>query len=338
MNIYPTLRMLKEISEARQTDKVVLVTSAKLKKKISWAIREMEHLALPHLKIVLIPDGEKAKDWDVLKKLLVRFTKLRLTKKSLVIALGGGSVSDLVGLACSIYKRGAVSYINIPTTLLAQVDASIGGKTAIDFEGYKNLIGSFYDPISIFIISGFLASLSEEQFIDGLAEIIKAGLIKDPVILDILESCSITGLRKNPSLLGKLVIRAIAVKEYFVSKDPKDNDIRQALNFGHTFAHALELKHGLSHGRAVLWGMFLELKAVEPIGIILEARIRLIRILEHLGINLNSQKFIVDRRSVLYDKKIFGEEISLPVIIRAGEVKLVKIRLDKLMVAIKKCN
>ena len=339
MIIYRSLKMLKKVSKAKKADKVVLVTSAFLARKLSWAIKETKQLALPGFKVVLIPNGEKAKDWDVLRGLLAKFAKFRLTKRSLVIALGGGSVSDLVGFACSIYKRAAILYINIPTTLLAQVDASIGGKTAIDFEGYKNLVGSFYEPVAVFLVAGFLKSLSEEQFLDGMAEIIKAGLIKDPVILDVLDSCGMTELRKRPLLLEKLILRAIAVKEYFVKKDPKDNGARQALNVGHTIGHALELKYELSHGRAVLLGMMQELLLVEQLGIkTSEAGHRLSKTLRCLGINLDHHQFVVDRRSILHDKKIVGKEIILPVVERVGKARLVEVRLDKLMAAIKKCN
>lgn len=339
MRIYRSLKMLKEIPKVRKADKVVLITSAKLKRKLGWAIKEIEELILPSFEVVIIPDGEKAKTWDVLEKLLARFVKLRLTKKSIAVAFGGGSVSDLVGLACSIYKGEAVSYINIPTTLLSQVDASIGGKTAVDFKGHKNLIRAFYNPIAIFRIDGFLKSLSKEQFVDGLAEIIKAGLIKDPVIFDTLDFYGMTRLRKAPILLGRLILRAITVKEYFVSQDPKDLGVRHALNSGHTFAHSLELKYGLSHGMAVLIGMLLELRAFEQMGInTLEARVRLSGVLKCLGISLDLCRFKINRRDIAHDKKISGKEIVMPIVRKVGCVKLVKISLDKLMVAIENCN
>lgn len=335
MLICRSLRRLKEIVKKRKADRVVLVTSVKLKKKVGWAVEKMERLALPGMKIITIPDGEKAKDWDILKKLLARFARLQLTKKSIVIALGGGTVSDLVGFACSIYKRAAVSYVNIPTTLLAQVDASIGGKTAIDFGGYKNLIGSFYNPIATFLVAGFLESLGGEQFLDGLAEIIKAGLIKDVAILDVLESGSADELRENSLLLGKLILRAIAVKEYFVRKDPKDNGVRQALNLGHTIGHALELKYNLSHGRAVLLGTKMEFQALAQLGMnTSSAMARLNRISERLGIDLDTRQFVVDRRFLLQDKKIAGQKIALPVVRKPGRVRLTTIKLGKLMVAI----
>ncbi len=339
MKIYRSLSALRKVQQLKKADKIILVTSAILRKKLSSAIVDIKVATTLGLKIVTIPDGEKAKNWDALRKLLSRFVKIKLTKKNLVIVLGGGSASDLVGFACSIYERGVVPYINIPTTFLAQVDASMGGKTAIDFEGYKNLIGSFYDPLAVFILTDFLGSLNEEQFVEGLAEIIKAGFIRDPKILDILESCDVTKLRANHRLLEELILKAIAVKAYYVEKDHRDKNVRQFLNFGHTIGQAIELKYGISHGRAVLLGMLKEFQATELLGMKnLRAGIRFCRLLVHLGVNLNPQNFVVDRQSIFHDKKVFGKKIILPVVRKAGKAKLLKVRLDDLMVAIKKCN
>ena len=339
MKIYYSLKALETVLRARKPDKVVLVTSAFLRRKLGWAVKEVRRLTSLKIEIVEIPDGEEAKNWDNLGKLLVKFVIIGLTKRSLVIAFGGGSVSDLAGLACSIYKRGAVSHINVPTTLLAQVDASIGGKTAIDFEGHKNLVGTFRNPSAIFLSVGFLESLSEEQFFDGLAEIIKAGLINDPEILDILDSCDLLALRKNSRLLVKLVVKAVAVKQYFVGKDLEDNGVRQALNVGHTIGHALELRYKLSHGRAVLLGMVKELMVAKLLGIeTLVVRKRLGEVLSHFGIVFDHRQFIVDQESIFHDKKVGGEKIVLPVVVKVGKVKLLTVRLDELMVAIKNCN
>lgn len=337
MRIYRSLSILKEVPQVKKADKVVLVTSASLKRRFDWETKDIEKQALPRFKIVTVRDGEKAKDWDVLKKLLVRFTKLKLTKRSVVIAFGGGSVSDLVGFACSIYKRGAISYINVPTTLLAQVDASIGGKTAIDFLGIKNLLGSFYEPVAVFIISDFLKSLSEEQFIDGLAEIIKVGFIRSTWMLDFLESQDIAELRKKPHLLEEIIFMATDVKRRLVRIDPKDKRERQALNVGHTAGHAYELDYGLSHGRAVLLGMMYEFKLAKLLRIkVAPSMLRFCKLMERLGINLPSKPIKI--RSVMHDKKISGKEIIFPVVSTPGDCELVKIRLDKFMAAVKKCN
>ncbi|MCX6722372.1 MAG: 3-dehydroquinate synthase [Candidatus Staskawiczbacteria bacterium] len=339
MIIYHSLIRLKEIVKARKTDMVVLVTSAVLAKKLGWAIQKIKKLALPKLVIITIPDGEKAKSWENAGKLLDKFLELHLTKKSLVLAMGGGSVSDSVGFVCSIYKRKGLAYINIPTTLLAQVDASIGGKTAVNRKKIKNPAGSFYKPIAMILVSRFLGSLSRGQLIEGLAEIIKAGFVGDSTILYMLESCDTEKLLQRPTLICKLILKAVNVKRRLVAEDFRDNGVRQFLNFGHTIGHAIELKYGLSHGVSVLIGMMRELQIFEQLGIkTTTARTRLGKLFFRFGINLDFNRFAVDVRLILHDKKISGEKIFLPVVENVGKARLVEVKLDKLMVAIKKCN
>jgi 3-dehydroquinate synthase len=338
---YCVLKMLKPLPKVKKADMVVLVTSLPARDIFNWKIKEIGRMVHPKLfKVIIIPDGEKAKTWEALEKLLEKFIRLGLTKKSLVIAFGGGSVSDLVGFACSVYKRGAVSCVNIPTTLLAQVDASIGGKTAIDFKGHKNIIGSFYPPTAIFLIADFLESLGGEQLIDGLGEIIKYGLIKDPLILDLLDSFASAGLEKDSAkILQKLIKRSVAVKKYFVRIDPKDEKERHALNVGHTAGHAYELKYGLSHGRAVLLGILRELQWAEVITKRKSKALAIFkRTMERFGIGLKPGQFKVSRVYISHDKKVSGKKIVLPIIVKIGKVKLMKISLDKLMDADKKCN
>ena len=338
MDIYRSWNMFSKIVKERNADQIVLVTSFPLREKLHGEIEKIRKMVPSDLEIVLIPDGEKAKEWKSLGRILTQFTMLYLTRKSLVIALGGGSVSDVVGLACSIYKRG-MAHINVPTTLLAQVDASIGGKTAINFLGHKNQLGTFHQPIAIFAIAKFLRKLNREQFIDGLAEIIKAGFIKDYEIFDILVKQKISELRKKPVVLERLIQKAIAVKEHFVKQDFKDNGIRQALNFGHTLGHALELKYSLSHGMAVLYGIFLELQVAEKLGFVSTTKMIILKeMFDLLGINFNCHKFKIDRKSILHDKKSFGDKISFPVIDMLGEIKILKISIKELIAALEKCN
>lgn len=330
LKIHFSLKSLKTILEEADYSKIVLVSSNNLISKLSWAISELEKTVSTKIEIIQIPDGEAAKEWDVLKELLNDFIKAGLDRKSLVIGLGGGSVTDLVGFASSIYQRG-VSYINIPTTLLAQVDSSIGGKTGINFLSYKNQIGSFYNPETTIIDSRFLKTLTEEQIIDGLAEIIKAGLIKDKAILEIIASHNLNTLTEQ-HIIEELILKSIKVKEYYTEKDPKDLNIRQILNFGHTVGHALELKYGLSHGEAVLIGMIEELKLGEKLleETKTEVRSSLDKLLKNLNINLNKKQLKIDWKSILHDKKISGKKINLPIIKELGEAKLIKVKLDKL--------
>lgn len=326
-NIRYSLQSLKPILGEIKPSKVVLVSSDKLISKLDWAVDELKK-STP-FEIIQTLDGEAAKEWNVLEKLLNDFIKIGLDRKSLILALGGGSVTDLVGFASSIYQRG-VPYVNIPTTLLAQVDSAIGGKTAINFSGYKNQIGSFYNSAATIIDNRFLESLKDEQMIDGVAEIIKAGLIKDITILEIIWFHGLAKLKEG-SVMRELIEKAIKVKEYFVEKDPEDKDIRMILNFGHTIGHALELKYGLSHGKAVLMGTMRELKLGERLGETgMEIRSYLTKLFEKLKISFNEDQFEVDWENILHDKKTAGDKIKLPVIKRLGESVLIEVSLDKL--------
>ena len=327
--IHFSLELLEKILKEARPSKIVLVSSSDLISKLGWAILELEKAGSTKIEIIQIPDGEAAKEWDILKKLLSDFVVAKIDRKSLIIGFGGGSVTDLVGFASSIYQRG-VNYINIPTTLLAQVDSSIGGKTGINFLEYKNQVGTFHNPIATIVDTRFLKTLNDEQIIDGLAEIIKAGLIKDTSILEIVKSHGMDILKKE-SIINELVLKSIKVKEYFVEKDPNDLNIRQILNFGHTIGHALELKYKISHGESVLIGMLEELKLSEKLGETkIEVRNSLNELFKGLNISLNKKQLEVDWEPILHDKKILGKEIVLPVVKELGKTKLIKIKPDKL--------
>ncbi len=199
--------------------------------------------------------GEASKALEVAKNILIYCEENNLTRSDVIIALGGGVVGDLSGFVASVYKRG-VKFINIPTSLLAMVDSSIGGKTAVDFNGYKNLIGSFYMPSLVIIDSDFLSSLPEREFYAGFAEVMKAALIKDSkfyvwLIDNMYEICD-----KDPEILTQMIEKAVSIKKYFVDKDPFENNIRAILNLGHTVGHAIEatLNGEYIHGECVALG------------------------------------------------------------------------------------
>ncbi len=329
MIVVNSIKYLKKIIAEKNPSKVVLVSSEHLIKKLNWAIEELKEIAA--FEIIEIPDGEKAKEWNVLEKLLKNFIDIGLDRSGIVLVMGGGSATDLVGFACSIYERG-ISFVNIPTTLMGQIDASIGGKTAINFLGYKNQIGSFYEPETVIIDIRFLKSLSNEQMIDGLTEIIKSGLIKDASIFEIIKSHNLHEL-KQPKILEELILKSIKVKKYFIAKDKKDKGLRQVLNFGHTIGHAIELKYNLSHGQAVLMGMLQELKLGEKLGKT-EPKIRqeLEKVLEKLGVAFDNKNFEIDWENVARDKKVSGHKINLPVIKKIGEAELIELNLAELVI------
>jgi len=323
-NILYSLNSLDKILKKVKPSKICVVTSEKLAKRLNWAIKEIG----PKSHIILLPDGEEAKEWKELEKLLKKFSNMNLDRSSLVVALGGGTIGDITGFAASIYLRG-INYIQIPTTLLAQVDSAHGGKTGINFLGYKNQIGGFQLPIAIIVDSRFIKSLSNEQIIDGLGEIIKAGFIKDPSILSLLRKHTLVSLVASPDL-PKMIRKSIAVKNHFTKRDLRDHKSRQILNVGHTIGHAIELKYKISHGKAVIIGMLQELKFAESLGLTRPTvRKNLENLLERLGIILDND-MRADWKMIVHDKKVSGKTIDFPIIKTEGKARLIKLDLKLL--------
>ena len=213
---------------------------------------------LTNYDLIEINAGEESKDIDFcigIWKLLIDFGADR---KSLLINLGGGVISDLGGFAASTFKRG-IDFIHVPTTLLSQVDASVGGKTGIDIDSIKNIVGTFTQPKAVFIHDEFLNTLPERQILSGLAEMLKHGLICDADYWNQLKNSDLT----KPA--AELIYRSVEIKNEVVIEDPKETGIRKSLNFGHTVGHAVETYslvnenvESLSHGEAIAIGMICE--------------------------------------------------------------------------------
>lgn len=204
-----------------------------------------------HVFSIVFPNGEQTKNSENLLKLYAFYTEKQITRSDLIIALGGGVIGDLTGYSAATYLRG-VKYIHIPTTLLAQVDSSVGGKTAINIPQGKNLVGSFYQPVAVFCDIDTLSSLSEVNFSSGVAEVIKYGCIYDKALFDQISKI------RNPETLVKIITRCIKIKAEVVNQDEFDTGLRMILNFGHTIGHAVEKQYHFStytHGQAVAIGM-----------------------------------------------------------------------------------
>jgi 3-dehydroquinate synthase len=207
--------------------------------------------------IALIPDGERAKTLATVSRLLDRMVELKLTRQSTVIAFGGGVVGDVSGFVASIYMRG-IPVVQIPTTLLAQVDSSIGGKTGVNHRAGKNLIGTFHQPRLVLSDPLVLRDLPEREFISGLYEALKYGVIRDPALFEAFERNPGDFLKRDPEAIETLVARCAEIKAEVVMSDEKESDLRRILNFGHTVGHGLESAaryQGIRHGEAVGYGM-----------------------------------------------------------------------------------
>lgn len=224
-----------------------------------WAKTLTKSLAKAELAhtVIEMPDGERAKTLKTVRDLATKLVCRGADRKSAVIALGGGVVGDVAGFLASIYMRG-IDVVQIPTTFLAQVDASIGGKTGVDLPEGKNLLGSFHQPRAVLIDPGVLSTLAQREYRSGLYEALKCGIIRRPDIFDFMEQNRERILQRDPAALEWLIAECVQVKADVVAADEREAGLRRILNFGHTVGHALEAETGYKHflhGEAVAWGM-----------------------------------------------------------------------------------
>ncbi len=287
--------------------KVLIVTDTGVPKEYSQTVANCCKEAV----VITIDMGEKSKNINSFTHLLEAMVKSGFTRTDCVVAVGGGVVGDLAGFVASTFMRG-VDFYNIPTTLLSQVDSSIGGKTAIDFLGYKNIVGAFYPPKAVLIDPDTLKTLPHRQISNGLAEALKMGLTHDPVLFDIFENDNI---EEN---IDTIIERSLKIKKYVVEQDEKEAGLRKTLNFGHTLAHAIESANNLSeyyHGECVAIGMIPMCSA--PL------RKRLLPILKKLGLPFETHYTIKDLLEACHhDKKASGDEITIVFVNEIGTCEL----------------
>jgi 3-dehydroquinate synthase len=217
---------------------------------------------------VVVPDGEDAKSWRGVEQVVDAMLRAKLGRDTLVVALGGGVIGDLAGFAAAVYQRG-VAFLQVPTTLLAQVDSSVGGKTAINHPLGKNMIGAFHQPCAVISDVATLDTLPERELKSGLAEVIKHGFALDAAFVDWLEANVERILKRDRAALGHAVRRSCELKAKIVSADEKETGVRALLNFGHTFGHAIEAATGYGtwlHGEAIAAGMVMAAELSQLMG------------------------------------------------------------------------
>lgn len=279
----------------------------------------------------IVPDSEKAKSISVASAILNRLSRYDVGRCVFIIALGGGVVGDLAGFVASVYKRG-IPYAQIPTTLLAQVDSSIGGKVAVDLSVAKNLVGSFYQPRAVIADVEALKTLSPRQIRNGLAEIIKYGIIKDAGLFRFLEAGYKKVLKLEKKALEHIVSRSCKIKADVVAKDEFDRKcVRAALNYGHTIGHAIEAAAGYSgkynHGEAVALGMLVAGDMAVALGMLKEAQaLRIGRLIEKVGLPVSIKGVEIKRiyGSYLHDKKFINGRNRFILATKIGGVSIVE--------------
>ena len=262
-----------------------------------------------------IKPGEESKSFVNFQIILNKLAKKKYDRSDCIVAIGGGVVGDLSGFVAASYMRG-IDYIQIPTTLLSQVDSSVGGKTAINIESGKNLVGAFKNPKLVLISSTFLRTLPDREFRAGIAEVIKYGLIFNKRIFNIFEKENKLILKRNQRIIEKLIHESVKTKAKIVTEDEKELGIRAILNFGHTYGHAIEAKNNyksILHGEAVAMGMRMASKMSMLEGHINEtAYKKIINVFEMLGLSENIANNYSDlKKFIMNDKKVKSGNISL---------------------------
>ena len=237
--------------------RVFSLTAPPIQKRWGGALRKSFANADRRIEIIVMPDGERSKTLAEVEKLAEKLVSLGADRHSVLLTLGGGVVGDVGGFLASVFMRG-IPVVQIPTTLLAQVDSAIGGKTGVNLKAGKNLLGTFHQPRAVLVDPEVLSTLPEREYRSGLFEAMKYGVIRNYAIFELMESQRDSLLRRDGAVLEKLIADCIRVKADVVSRDEREGGERRILNFGHTIGHALEAETNyrrLLHGEAVGWGM-----------------------------------------------------------------------------------
>ena len=275
-----------------------------------------------------IPDSEQAKSTQTLLKVWDWLGSGGFTRSDLIVGIGGGAVTDFAGFAAASWLRG-LDWIAVPTTIAGMVDAAVGGKTGINSDFGKNLIGAFHSPIEVIIDPQWLPTLSDRDFAAGLAEVVKCGFIRDPQILSAIAGKSISDIRASHQLTIELIERAVSVKAAVVSGDFKESFDREILNYGHTFGHAVELssKYTLRHGECVAIGMVYVAYLAHSLGLmsetLLNQHIELLAQLD-LPVHYSQGDWITLLAAMKVDKKSRGKQIRFVVISEIGKTQRVE--------------
>jgi 3-dehydroquinate synthase len=284
--------------------------------------------------LLQIPDGERYKNQKTVTSLYKRLLALKADRRALIFALGGGVIGDLAGFVAATFLRG-IPLIHIPTTVIAQVDSSIGGKTGFNVKEGKNLVGSFYNPEAVFVNPDFLVTLSKKEFTNGLAEVVKYGCISSPGLFRFMEENVRNILTRNKDVLDRLIYDSIRIKGKVIFQDPFERNRRRILNFGHTIGHGLENLYGyqgLSHGEAISIGMAWASQIALKLSICSERTCdRITSLLSALGLPTDVrtmrlisgfQKSDITRlwNIMEYDKKVRGGKVHFVLPRRIGQV------------------
>jgi 3-dehydroquinate synthase len=318
----------RELSERGLLRSLFVVTSPRILKLFHKAFIATWPDDIPHPNFLTVPEGEGSKNLEMAARLYTRLIQQGADRSAVVLALGGGVIGDLAGFVASTYLRG-VRFVQVPTTLLAQIDSSIGGKVGINHRLGKNLIGAFHQPSLILIDPQLLLTLPEREWRSGLFEAVKYGIISSSKLFAFMESELEAIRRRDMASITRLIVECAAIKARVVVRDEKESDLRMILNFGHTVGHALEAVCGygtLRHGEAVGWGMLFAIEYSEHNGLLAPKAAGQMRNLVHaMGLprlpHLKTESILA---AIGQDKKRKGQVLRLVLPTRIGRVSVIE--------------
>ena len=311
------------IEKNHKEKKIVIITDSNIKNLHTKVLKSLKHLD-PY--VITIPPGEISKSRETKAKIEDLLLEKHYNRDTVIIALGGGVIGDLAGFVAATYNRG-IPLIQVPTTLLAMVDSSVGGKTGIDTKHGKNLIGATHQPNAVFTDLDFLNSLPKEELLNGMAEIIKIAVTSDKALFSFIEKNSKDILAKEKKALLNIIKKSIELKKHVVEKDETETGLRQILNFGHTFGHAIEnySEYKIKHGFCVSLGIAVEAKiAVISNNLNQEEEERIISLLDNLNLptqvksTINIPKII---KIMKVDKKTRNQKPRFVILKEIGKIK-----------------
>ena len=334
-------------NHCQKCKKVAIIIDKKIPKKFLFKIKKS--LKKYEVFVFLVSSSEKVKNFNEVNLLINKLLNLNFNRSDLIIGAGGGIIGDMAGFISSIYKRG-INFINLPSTLLAQVDSCIGGKTGVNSKYGKNLIGSFYNPKVVISDTNFLQSLPRREIICGYAEILKHAIIYDKVFFNFLKKNTKSILLLKNKVLTRSINKSCKIKLRFTERDFKEKGLRMTLNFGHTFGHALEIQNKysnkLNHGEAVLVGMFIAVKLSRLKNLCSENTFNQIEslysknsLLKNLNKYLKKNEILKSIKYMKNDKKKDDEKISFIFLKSIGKTTIpgnYKYKIDKVKSLIRK--
>ena len=301
-------------SNLGKKNKILIITDSGVPKKHIKKLKELINSKSVHT--LVLDNGERSKSFSSFKKIIDKLFELKFDRSDVLIAFGGGVVGDITGFSASTFLRG-IKYIQIPTTLLAQVDSSVGGKTAINVPQGKNLVGAFYNPSLVLISTEFLNTLPESEYKSGLGEVIKYAFIGNKKLKNIIEKNPEKIIKRESSILQTIIEESIKTKSKIVTKDEKESGIRAILNFGHTFGHAIEAKNNyknITHGAAITLGMIIASKVSFFEGHITKYQLdNIINMVSSLNLDISHEKYTYSdlKKFMSTDKKVSDGKLNL---------------------------